>query len=93
MRSTWCTDPYFCGAFSYMGISSTVGHQCDLGAPIPGECGDVPPILLFAGEATCPGYHSTTHGALISGVREANRVIELTKKYQGPPNSKNMEAN
>nr|CAD7419064.1 unnamed protein product [Timema cristinae] len=76
----------------YMGISSTVGHQCDLGTLIPGECGDVPPVLLFAGEATCPVYYSTTNGAFISEVREAYRIIKLAYKYQGHPNSKKLKA-
>nr|CAD7450313.1 unnamed protein product [Timema bartmani] len=90
-RSTWCTNPYFCGAFSYMSISSTLGHKLELGTPIPGECGEVPPIILFAGEATLPGYHGTTQGAFVSGVKEADRIIKLTKKYQGPPNFKNLK--
>lgn len=37
LRSKWATDPYFCGSFSYMAMDSTVGHQCDLSAPLPGK--------------------------------------------------------
>lgn len=43
----------------------------------------IPPILLFAGEATVPGRYSTVHGARLSGIRE--RIIQLTKRYNGPP--------
>ncbi|CAH1183508.1 unnamed protein product [Phaedon cochleariae] len=84
-RSKWGSDPYFCGSYSYMNLASNVGHQCDLSCPVPGTCDPVPPILLFAGEATCAGHYSTVHGARLSGIREAERVLQLTRKYGGPP--------
>lgn len=85
LRSKWANDPYFCGAYSYLGLESNVGHQCDLACPLPGPCDPVPPILFFAGEATCAGHYSTVHGARLSGIREAERIIQLTQKYGGPP--------
>lgn len=85
LRSRWASDPYFCGSYSYMGLKSTVGHQCDLSSPLPGPCDPVPPTLLFAGEATCAGHYSTCHGARLSGIREAERIIQLTKRFGGPP--------
>ena len=85
LRSKWCSDPYFHGSYSYLGVNSTVGHQRELGAPIPGPCENIPPILLFAGEATCPGHYSTVHGARVSGIREAERIVQLTKRLRGPP--------
>lgn len=90
LRSKWSTDPYFCGAFSYMAIDSTVRHQCDLSSPLPGPCEPCSPILLFAGEATCVGHYSTVHGARLSGIREAERIIQLTKKHGGPPPVESM---
>lgn len=33
--------------------------------------------ILFAGEATHRKYYSTSHGALLSGQREATRLIEM----------------
>lgn len=33
--------------------------------------------VLFAGEATHRKYYSTTHGALLSGQREATRLMEI----------------
>ncbi|XP_003491942.2 peroxisomal N(1)-acetyl-spermine/spermidine oxidase-like [Bombus vosnesenskii] len=85
LRSKWCMDQYFAGSCSYMGMNSTVGHQCDLASPLPGTCEPIPPILLFAGEATIPGHYSTVHGARLSGIREAERIIQLTKRFGGPP--------
>lgn len=37
------------------------------------------PQVLFAGEATHPSHYSTTHGALLTGLREAKRLLELMK--------------
>lgn len=85
LRSKWANDPYFHGSYSYMGLDSNVGHQCDLSCPLPGPCEPVPPILFFAGEATCAGHYSTVHGARLSGIREAERIIQLTQRYGGPP--------
>ncbi|KAJ8944620.1 hypothetical protein NQ314_009435, partial [Rhamnusium bicolor] len=58
----------------YMNMNSNMGHQCDLNCPVPGACDPVPPILLFAGETACAGYHSTVHVARLSGNREAKRI-------------------
>ncbi|CAB0035659.1 unnamed protein product [Trichogramma brassicae] len=85
LRSKWCMDQYFAGSYSYMALNSTVGHQCDLASPVPGSCEPVAPILFFAGEATIPGHYSTVHGARLSGIREADRIIQLTKRFGGPP--------
>ncbi|KAI8427643.1 hypothetical protein MSG28_002118 [Choristoneura fumiferana] len=59
--------------------------QRALGCPIPGPSEPFPPILLFAGEATVPGHFATVAGARLSGVREAERIIQLTLQFQGPP--------
>lgn len=34
------------------------------------------PVIQFAGEATHPSFYSTTHGALLTGHREAKRLLD-----------------
>ena len=34
------------------------------------------PVLLFAGEATHDEFYSTTHGAVFTGRREAERILD-----------------
>ncbi|GBP89973.1 hypothetical protein EVAR_99326_1 [Eumeta japonica] len=85
LRSQWTTLPYFGGAYSWDESQSSGMLQCELGLPLPGPGEPVPPILLFAGEATAPGYYGTVSGARLSGVREAERVLQLTEYFQGPP--------
>ena len=33
--------------------------------------------VFFAGEHTEADYYSTVHGAYLSGIREANKIIDL----------------
>lgn len=71
------------GSGSYLGLESNVGQQCDLSSPLPSPCAETPePTLLFAGEATCPGHFGTVHGARLSGLREAERILALTRRQQ-----------
>ncbi|XP_044728368.1 peroxisomal N(1)-acetyl-spermine/spermidine oxidase-like [Chrysoperla carnea] len=83
VRSKWGTNPYFLGAYSFMALESKMEHRNSLTSPIPGICEPIPPILLFAGEATCIGHFSTVHGARLSGIREAERIIQFTENYTG----------
>lgn len=85
LRSHWTSDPYFYGAYSFECQYTDGEVQKLLACPLPGPSEPVPPILLFAGEATVPGHFATVDGARISGVREAERIIQLTLLYKGPP--------
>lgn len=74
LRSSWISDPLYCGAYSYLSIDSRETDIEDLGRPLPSiHC----PKLQFAGEATHPQYFSTVHGAFLSGVRESRRIQEI----------------
>ncbi|KAJ6661717.1 hypothetical protein lerEdw1_013239 [Lerista edwardsae] len=76
--SRWYSEPYTKGSYSYVAINSS-GDDIDvLAKPLPEEASpSKAPQILFAGEATHRTFYSTTHGALLSGRREANRLIHL----------------
>ncbi|XP_067848266.1 peroxisomal N(1)-acetyl-spermine/spermidine oxidase-like [Heptranchias perlo] len=76
----WFSNSYTRGSYSHISINSTGDMIDTLAEPLPQEEGDEYPSkmlqVLFAGEATHWRYHSTTHGALLSGWREAERLID-----------------
>ncbi|CAL4961782.1 unnamed protein product [Urochloa decumbens] len=80
-RSGWATDPLFLGSYSYVAVGSS-GEDLDrMAEPLPRSPGDgvdgrAPPRVLFAGEATHRTHYSTTHAAYLSGVREAERLLQ-----------------
>ncbi|GAY17345.1 FAD-dependent oxidoreductase [Mycobacterium sp. shizuoka-1] len=64
----WGTDQYARGSYSFLAVGSSPDDMAALGEPV-GE------RLMFAGEATNPEWFGTVHGAYLSGMREANRVL------------------
>ncbi|XP_032922032.1 peroxisomal N(1)-acetyl-spermine/spermidine oxidase [Catharus ustulatus] len=78
LRSRWHSAPYTLGSYSYVAVGSS-GDDIDvLAQPLPEDPRDPRPLqLLFAGEATHRTFYSTTHGALLSGWREAERLNQL----------------
>ncbi|XDV15443.1 hypothetical protein PO909_015538 [Leuciscus waleckii] len=79
LRSSWGSNPYIRGSYSFTQVGSSGRDVERLAEPLPYiKNTKAPPLqVLFAGEATHRKYYSTTHGALLSGQREANRLIEL----------------
>uniref|UniRef100_A0A8D1V8Z2 Polyamine oxidase n=2 Tax=Sus scrofa TaxID=9823 RepID=A0A8D1V8Z2_PIG len=77
LRSRWHSAPYTRGSYSYVAVGSS-GDDLDLLAqPLPADGKGAQLQVLFAGEATHRTFYSTTHGALLSGWREADRLISL----------------
>ena len=65
----WIADPFTRGAYSYAKSGGADGFR-ELAEPLGGK-------LYFAGEATeFTGHHATVHGAIASGERAANEVLE-----------------
>ncbi|KAL5572481.1 hypothetical protein UlMin_022078 [Ulmus minor] len=81
LRSQWGNDSLFLGSYSYVAVGSSGDDLDTMAEPLPkmGSCEAAasPPLqLLFAGEATHRTHYSTTHGAYLSGLREANRLLQ-----------------
>ncbi|XP_039403184.1 peroxisomal N(1)-acetyl-spermine/spermidine oxidase isoform X3 [Mauremys reevesii] len=78
MRSQWHSAPYTRGSYSYVAVGSSGDDIDALAQPLPEDAADPRPLqVLFAGEATHRTFYSTTHGALLSGWREADRLLSL----------------
>ncbi|KAM0847957.1 hypothetical protein ACQ4PT_054683 [Festuca glaucescens] len=77
-RSGWATDPLFLGSYSYVAVGSSGDDLDRMAEPLPrgAESDRTPPRVMFAGEATHRTHYSTTHAAYLSGVREANRLLQ-----------------
>lgn len=73
--SSWSRDPSFLGAYSYFAVDSHKSCISDIAEPL--FVADKP-IVCFAGEATHSKWFSYTHGARSSGIREANRILNLS---------------
>lgn len=73
-RSNWGADPLFLGSYSYISSAPGAGPDDIAALAEPLEVGGRPAVL-FCGEATHAEYFGTTHGALISGEREAARLL------------------
>uniref|UniRef100_A0A8C0GJE0 Polyamine oxidase n=1 Tax=Chelonoidis abingdonii TaxID=106734 RepID=A0A8C0GJE0_CHEAB len=72
--SLWHSAPYTRGSYSYVAVGSSGDDIDALAQPLPE---DALLQVLFAGEATHRTFYSTTHGALLSGWREADRLLSL----------------
>jgi polyamine oxidase len=70
-RTRWFTDPFSYGSYSFTPVGGSSEDYEELGKPVDNR-------LFFAGEATSVRHPATTHGAYLSGIREAERI---TRKY------------
>ena len=73
-RHCWTKDEFALGAYSAPSLKCTKETFKVTGTPLPN---DANPRLMFAGEATHPNFWSFMHGARESGIREAQRILNL----------------
>ncbi len=64
----WASDPFARGSYSFPAVGSRRGDRRLLAEPIRDR-------VYFAGEAAHEDYSGTVHGALLSGWREARRIL------------------
>jgi polyamine oxidase len=72
LRSNWSKDPFAQGAYSHVPPGGRAKAFKTLAKPVAKR-------LYFAGEATSRRYRATVHGAWLSGLREARRIIRSTQ--------------
>ncbi|XP_041645528.1 peroxisomal N(1)-acetyl-spermine/spermidine oxidase-like isoform X2 [Cheilinus undulatus] len=76
LRSQWFHDPWTCGSYSFPGRLCSAQDLENMMEPLPSKGSQAQPLqVLFAGEATHPCFYSTVHGAVLTGWREADRLI------------------
>ncbi|MBT3604065.1 MAG: NAD(P)-binding protein [Candidatus Latescibacteria bacterium] len=69
-QTKWHSDPFSGGAYVHVPPNAQASDFDLLADPIENR-------LFFAGEATNDTYWGTVHGAYLSGLREADRIIAL----------------
>lgn len=70
LRTKWQSNENSFGAYSYTAVGTEMKHFDDLASTVNKK-------LFFAGEHTNADYYSTVHGAYMSGIREADKIIDL----------------
>lgn len=70
IRTKWQSNENSFGSYSYTAVGTEMQHFDDLAEEINDK-------LFFAGEHTEVDYFSTAHGAYLSGIREADKIIAL----------------
>ncbi|XP_026211777.1 peroxisomal N(1)-acetyl-spermine/spermidine oxidase [Anabas testudineus] len=81
LRSQWFHDPWTCGSYTCPGKGCSAQDLENMMESLPTKGSQSQPLqVMFAGEATHPFYFSTVHGALLSGWREADRLISHYSK-------------
>eukprot|EP00887_Chlorella_sp_A99_P004508 scaffold34.g4508.t1 len=103
----WKSDPYSCGAYSFVKLGGSKSCFERLSYPVTGvpaldraverDRGRARPVhwetrLYFAGEATHRGDAYTVHGAYESGTREARRICKWWRDFHGRVRQAEREA-
>lgn len=74
-RTSWLTNENFLGSYSFHGLTAQDNTVENLAKPIFNSNGKL--SLLFAGEATDKRFMGYVNGALRSGVRAAQEIIDF----------------
>jgi monoamine oxidase len=70
LRTRWQRNENTFGSYSYTAVGTEMHHFDRLADAVAGK-------VFFAGEHTERDYFSTVHGAYLSGLREARKIIDV----------------
>ena len=70
VRTSWSTDPWTLGSYSFLGVGATPALRVALSRPVSDG------VLLLAGEHAATDSPSTVHGAAESGNAAADRILD-----------------
>jgi polyamine oxidase len=70
INTRWSEDKFCYGSYSYVCTGASGNDYEVLALPVCNR-------LFFAGEATSSKFPASTHGAYLSGIREAERIIKF----------------
>jgi monoamine oxidase len=73
-NTRWSQDPFSYGSYSYIPPGASINDYQTIAEPIANK-------IFFAGEATSAQHSATTHGAYLSGIREADRIAACIKSF------------
>jgi len=87
--TSWTANPLFGGSYSYPRPAAPADAADRLAAPL--ACGGLPTVC-FAGEATHTRCFGTVAGAMLSGEREAERLLTAWDMHvEDPEGSRHLE--
>jgi monoamine oxidase len=70
LRTRWASNPHAFGSYSFPTNGARSSNFDELASSINSK-------VFFAGEHTNKDYRGTVHGAYLSGIREADNIIDL----------------
>jgi monoamine oxidase len=76
VNTRWSHNPFSYGSYSYLKTGSSPTDYDVMAQSVSDR-------LFFAGEATSSKYPATTHGAYLSGIREAKKIKDIFRSGLG----------
>jgi len=83
LRHPWLADPLALGTWSYPSVNTKHQDYYELMRAMPSPEN---PRLLLAGEHVHPQYWSFMHGARLSGIEQADKIIKYMEKMKPKQN-------
>ncbi|CAH1784526.1 unnamed protein product [Owenia fusiformis] len=84
VRTKWHSNEHTKGSYTFIPVGGKVQDIETLAEPLTPPNADKPAVL-FAGEACHPSFYSSTHGALLTGQQEAERLVKLYTEHHSDP--------